>query len=74
MTSRIASGLVLVALATASIGDTKDPARGKPRLELSEVRRDGGRVAVSFRLADALGEKALEQLKSELSGETFQDD
>ena len=56
--------LVLLALTAAPVGDTKEPARAKPRLELSEVRRDGSRVAVSFRLADALGEEALEQLKS----------
>ena len=59
-----ASGLVRLALAAAPIRDTREPARGKPRLELSEARRDGGRVAVSFRLANVLGEEALERMRS----------
>ncbi len=62
--SRIVWGLALLVLAAAPVRDTREPARGKARLELSETRRDGGRVAVSFRLANVLGTEALEQMRS----------
>ncbi len=51
-------------LAAAPVRDTTQPARGKARLELSETRREGGHVAVSFRLSNVLGEDALEQMRS----------
>jgi len=64
VTRGFASGLVLLALAAAPAQDARESAKGKPRLELSEARRDGGRVAVSFRLANVLDEEALEQMRS----------